>query len=62
MSQRWGNGGNCNQWVYIKAPNGKSVYAQTRDKCPGCGIDELDLSEKAMATLYSNYVQMGVIR
>jgi len=46
----------------IRAPNGKSVYAQTRDKCPGCGRDELDLSEKAMAALYSNYVQMGVIR
>ncbi|TDL26490.1 hypothetical protein BD410DRAFT_836373 [Rickenella mellea] len=42
-SLRWANGGNCEQWIQITA-NGQSHFGQTRDECPSCGIDDLDLS------------------
>ncbi|RDB24397.1 hypothetical protein Hypma_008373 [Hypsizygus marmoreus] len=39
------NGGNCNQWVEIvDTKNGKKAYGKTRDSCPGCGSEDLDLS------------------
>ncbi|TDL17539.1 hypothetical protein BD410DRAFT_883307 [Rickenella mellea] len=44
-SQRFNsnNGGNCNQWVQISA-NGVTAFGLTRDSCPGCGVDDLDLT------------------
>ncbi|EPQ50991.1 hypothetical protein GLOTRDRAFT_133317 [Gloeophyllum trabeum ATCC 11539] len=42
---RWGTGANCGQWIHItNTANGKSAYGLTRDQCPGCGVDDLDLS------------------
>ncbi|EJC97860.1 uncharacterized protein FOMMEDRAFT_171272 [Fomitiporia mediterranea MF3/22] len=39
------DGGNCNQWIAItNSANGKTAYALTRDSCPGCGENDLDLS------------------
>ncbi|KAL0581178.1 hypothetical protein V5O48_000868 [Marasmius crinis-equi] len=37
------NGGNCDQWVQITA-NGKTAYGLTRDSCPECSDDDLDMS------------------
>ncbi|KAK1226261.1 hypothetical protein PQX77_010734 [Marasmius sp. AFHP31] len=38
------NGGrNCDQWVSITA-NGKTAYGLTRDSCPECSDDDLDMS------------------
>ncbi|TDL17536.1 hypothetical protein BD410DRAFT_754329 [Rickenella mellea] len=42
-SQRFANGGNCNQWIQISA-NGKTAFGLTRDSCPGCGVNDLDLT------------------
>ncbi|KAJ8080418.1 hypothetical protein PM082_017251 [Marasmius tenuissimus] len=36
-------GGNCDQWVSITA-NGKTAYGLTRDSCPECSDDDLDMS------------------
>jgi len=38
------NGGsNCDQWVEIVA-NGKKAYGMTRDSCPECSDNDLDMS------------------
>ncbi|KAI9462228.1 RlpA-like double-psi beta-barrel-protein domain-containing protein-containing protein [Boletus coccyginus] len=42
-SQIYGSGGYCNKWVSITS-NGKTVSAQVRDECPGCGPGDLDMS------------------
>jgi len=39
------HGSNCGQWIEIvNNKNGKKSWGQTVDSCPGCGIDDLDLS------------------
>ncbi|KZT27408.1 hypothetical protein NEOLEDRAFT_1155114 [Neolentinus lepideus HHB14362 ss-1] len=44
-SQRYGNGGNCGQWIHITNDNnGKSAWGLTRDECMGCGEGDLDMS------------------
>ncbi|TDL17557.1 hypothetical protein BD410DRAFT_729848, partial [Rickenella mellea] len=69
-SQRFGSGGNCNQanelfyielyihrklkWIHITG-NGNTAFGLTRDKCPGCGIDDLDMSE----SLYQELANLG---
>ncbi|TDL18587.1 hypothetical protein BD410DRAFT_728304 [Rickenella mellea] len=53
--QHFGNGGNCEQWVRITA-NGQSHFGQTRDVCPGCGIDSLDLS----TSLFEEFMPLDV--
>ncbi|KAI0041728.1 hypothetical protein FA95DRAFT_1565074 [Auriscalpium vulgare] len=49
------NGGtNCWQYVHVKnKANGKSVYAQMVDSCPGCGYDDLDMSPSAFEAIGS---------
>ncbi|PPR05919.1 hypothetical protein CVT26_008813 [Gymnopilus dilepis] len=38
-------GGNCNQYVQItNVANGKTAIGQTKDSCPGCGDNDLDMS------------------
>ncbi|THH08447.1 hypothetical protein EW145_g2695 [Phellinidium pouzarii] len=42
---RYGDGGNCNQWVQIQnTANGNMVYGQTRDSCQSCSDSDLDMS------------------
>ncbi|KAJ8523176.1 hypothetical protein ONZ45_g334 [Pleurotus djamor] len=42
---RSNGGGNCNQWIeIINTANGKKAYGRTRDSCPGCGTEDLDMS------------------
>jgi len=49
---RYGNGGNCNQWVKItNHGNGNVAYAKTRDSCQSCGEDDIDLSPDAFQQL-----------
>jgi len=44
-SSRFGTGGNCDQWIKItNTDNGMSTYGKTRDSCPSCGSDDLDMS------------------
>ncbi|KAH7106624.1 RlpA-like double-psi beta-barrel-protein domain-containing protein-containing protein [Auriculariales sp. MPI-PUGE-AT-0066] len=50
---------NCNQYMAIIA-NGKTVYAKTRDMCPGCGKYDIDVSRMAFSKLYKNYTTIGV--
>ncbi|TFK69537.1 hypothetical protein BDN72DRAFT_840261 [Pluteus cervinus] len=46
------NGANCDQWIEITdIGNGKKVYGLTRDSCPGCGDDDLDLSPSVFKKL-----------
>ncbi|KAF8554685.1 hypothetical protein OG21DRAFT_1375938, partial [Imleria badia] len=41
----YGSGGHCNKRVKItNTANGKTAYGTVRDKCPGCGADDLDMS------------------
>ncbi|TDL17537.1 hypothetical protein BD410DRAFT_794232 [Rickenella mellea] len=54
-SQRFANGGNCNQWIRISA-NGKTAFGLTRDSCPGCGVDDLDLTP----TLFQKFASLDV--
>ncbi|TRM60500.1 Non-catalytic module family EXPN protein [Schizophyllum amplum] len=46
------NGGHCDQWIKIKVGN-KIAYGKTRDSCPGCGYDDLDLSPAVFKQLGS---------
>ncbi|KAI0061491.1 expansin family protein [Artomyces pyxidatus] len=47
-------GGNCWQYVHIKnEANGKSVYAQMVDSCPGCSYYDLDMSPSAFEAIGS---------
>ncbi|KAI5119406.1 hypothetical protein M0805_005949 [Coniferiporia weirii] len=42
---RYGDGGNCNQWIQIEdTANGKVVYGKTRDSCQSCSDSDLDMS------------------
>ncbi|KAF4577390.1 hypothetical protein EYR40_009251 [Pleurotus pulmonarius] len=48
------NGGNCNQWIeIINTKNGKRAYGKTRDSCPGCGTEDLDMSPSLFKQLGS---------
>ncbi|KAH8825187.1 RlpA-like double-psi beta-barrel-protein domain-containing protein-containing protein [Flagelloscypha sp. PMI_526] len=38
------HGSNCGQWMEITNNSGAKVYALTRDSCPGCGYNDLDMS------------------
>ncbi|OCH90900.1 hypothetical protein OBBRIDRAFT_729817 [Obba rivulosa] len=50
----YGDGGNCNQYVQVtNTANGKSAWGQTRDKCPGCGAYDLDMSPSLFEELGS---------
>ncbi|KAG2123347.1 RlpA-like double-psi beta-barrel-protein domain-containing protein-containing protein [Suillus cothurnatus] len=41
----YGDGGNCNQWIYItNTDNGQSAYGKTRDECESCDSGSLDMS------------------
>jgi len=42
-TERYGNGGNCNQWVAINH-GGKTHWGKVRDSCVGCQEYDLDLS------------------
>ncbi|KAL0959504.1 hypothetical protein HGRIS_011214 [Hohenbuehelia grisea] len=54
-------GSNCNQWISItNKKNGKTAYGQTRDSCPGCGSNDLDLSPAVFQKLDS--LSTGVIQ
>jgi len=49
---RYGSGGNCNQWVEIKY-NGKTAYGKVRDSCEACGEYDLDMSPSLFSELAS---------
>ncbi|KAF9561092.1 hypothetical protein CPC08DRAFT_707664 [Agrocybe pediades] len=58
------NGGsNCGQWVEIvNTANGKKVYGQTRDSCPGCSDNDLDMSPalfQKISTLGTGVIQVS---
>ncbi|PFH53283.1 hypothetical protein AMATHDRAFT_137683 [Amanita thiersii Skay4041] len=55
------NGGsNCDQWIEIvNVDNGRKVYAMTRDSCPSCGPDDLDMSPSTFQGLTS--LDAGVV-
>jgi len=43
--ERYGDGGNCDQWVYItNDANGRTAYGKTRDSCQSCGESDIDMS------------------
>ncbi|TDL17555.1 hypothetical protein BD410DRAFT_729866 [Rickenella mellea] len=52
------NSGNCNQFVQITS-NGKTAFGVTRDICPGCAINDLDLSPALFEQFAS--LEAGVI-
>ncbi|KAF9005436.1 Non-catalytic module family EXPN protein, partial [Cyathus striatus] len=56
------NGGsNCDQYVQIvNTSNGKSVYAKTRDSCPSCSDNDLDMSPATFQKLAS--LDVGVLK
>ena len=44
------------QWMQItNTANGKTVYAKTRDSCPGCGDNDLGLFEYLFQLLSINH-------
>jgi len=49
---RYGSGGNCNQWVEIHH-GGKTKYGQVRDSCEACGEYDLDMSPSLFSELAS---------
>ncbi|KAF8880754.1 riboflavine-aldehyde-forming enzyme [Infundibulicybe gibba] len=49
-SAQYGNGGNCNKNIRVNY-KGKSVTVKVVDKCPGCGINGIDLSPAAFDRL-----------
>ncbi|TFK52280.1 hypothetical protein OE88DRAFT_1657461 [Heliocybe sulcata] len=60
-ADRWGSGGNCEQWIHItNTANGNSAWGLTRDQCPGCGVDDLDMSPSLFETLGS--LDQGVLQ
>jgi len=60
-SQRWANGVNCNQWMMItNTANGKTAYGRTRDECPSCGADSIDMSPALFQQLGS--LSTGVLQ
>jgi len=48
--ERYGSGGNCNQWVEIHH-NGKTAYGKVRDSCQGCNTFDLDMSPSLFSQL-----------
>ncbi|KAL0961380.1 hypothetical protein HGRIS_006334 [Hohenbuehelia grisea] len=57
---RYNGGTNCNQWVRIvNTKNGKVAYGKTRDSCPGCGSEDLDLTPSLFKQLAS--LEQGVV-
>ncbi|KAH8114436.1 RlpA-like double-psi beta-barrel-protein domain-containing protein-containing protein [Phellopilus nigrolimitatus] len=51
---RYGDGGNCNQWIYIEnTANGNVAYGQTRDSCQSCSDSDLDMSPDVFQQLAS---------
>ncbi|EIN12799.1 hypothetical protein PUNSTDRAFT_97678 [Punctularia strigosozonata HHB-11173 SS5] len=60
-TERYGSGGNCNQWIHItNTANGKTAYGKTRDSCPGCGENDLDMSPSLFEQLGS--LDTGVLK
>jgi len=53
--ERYGDGGNCNQYVKITA-NGNTEYAQVRDECEACGEYSLDMSP----SLFEEFASLSV--
>jgi len=57
---RYGDGGNCNQWVAItNTANGATAFGLTRDECESCSTEDLDMSPSLFQQLGN--LDQGVI-
>ncbi|RYP53039.1 hypothetical protein DL768_001894 [Monosporascus sp. mg162] len=44
----------CDKTITIEAPNGKTVEAKVRDRCPGCNGASIDVTPHAFKQLYGS--------